>query len=107
MTDYCLLYITTKDPTQAKNLAKVLLESKLIACANLIPKMESMYVWNGEMTSDEESILLLKTKQDCVDKIIELVDEHHSYDTPCVLSFRLDAGHPKFLQWLDNEISGN
>ena len=68
MTDLRWLYVTTKDSSEAKKLAKVLLENKLIACANILPEMTSLYEWNGEIEESLESVLVLKTKQEFVEK---------------------------------------
>lgn len=86
---YSIIYITTSDSEEAKQIAKNLLEEKMIACANIIPVMESIYWWEGELEEDVESILLVKTSSKLVDKVIDRVKEIHSYQTPCALELQI------------------
>ncbi len=89
---YSIIYITTSDSEEAKQIAKNLLEEKMIACANIIPVMESIYWWEGELEEDVESILLVKTSSKLVDKVIDRVKEIHSYQTPCALELQIKNG---------------
>ena len=61
MTDILLVYITTPSKEEAKRIAGALIEESLAACANIIPAVESLYRWQGELRQSEESLLLLLT----------------------------------------------
>ncbi|EKQ54771.1 MAG: CutA1 protein involved in divalent cation tolerance [Methanobacterium sp. Maddingley MBC34] len=78
---YSMVYITASGVEEAKKIARTLLGEKLVACANIIPKMESIYWWEGNLEEDVESVLLLKTHSELVDKVIDMVKEIHSYQT--------------------------
>ena len=101
---YSIIYITTSDSEEAKQIAKNLLEEKMIACANIIPVMESIYWWEGELEEDVESILLVKTSSKLVDKVIDRVKEIHSYQTPCALELQIKNGSKEYLEWLDSAL---
>lgn len=75
---YSIVYITTSGVEESKKIAKTILKEKLVACANIIPRMESIYWWEGDLEEDVESILLLKTRSELVDKVIDRVKEIHS-----------------------------
>ncbi|HHY00539.1 MAG: divalent-cation tolerance protein CutA [Methanobacterium sp.] len=101
---YSIVYITTSDSEEAQQIAKNLLKEKIIACANIIPVMESIYWWEGELEEDVESILLVKTSSKLVNKVIERVKEIHSYQTPCALEIQIKSGSKEYLDWLENAL---
>ncbi|WP_286243673.1 divalent-cation tolerance protein CutA [Methanobacterium ferruginis] len=104
---YSMVYITTSGVEESKKIATTLLEEKIVACANIIPKMESIYWWDGDLEEDVESILLVKTRSDLVDKVIDRVGEIHSYQTPCVLEIQIKTGSEDYLKWLEDALSGH
>ena len=105
MTDVRLLYVTTKDTEQARTIAHALLERKLIACANILPKMESIYRWDDKVQNDSEAVLILKTDVHLVGQATEAVLSLHSYETPCVLSLSVEAGAAGYLNWLKSQTT--
>ncbi len=101
---YSMVYVTASDVEEAKKIAKTLLKEKIVACANIIPQMESIYWWEGDLEEDVESILLLKTRCELVDKVIDRVIEIHSYQTPCALEIQIKKGSKDYLNWLENAL---
>lgn len=101
---YSLIYITTSESSESKKIAKTLLEEKLVACTNIIPQINSLYLWKGEIEDDDESILIAKTKTDKVDQVIKRVEEIHSYETPCILQLEVKTGSECYLQWMEDEL---
>lgn len=97
-----VVYVTCKDETQAKELAKALLEERLTACANIFP-IKSMYWWEEAITEDSEFVLLLKTKKEKYDALKERIKELHSYKTPCILKFDAEPNQ-EYLNWLEGEL---
>lgn len=97
-----LVYITTSNKEEAKNIGKKLVEERLTACVNIIDGMESIYRWEGEIKEDNECVLIAKTPYHNVDELKERVKELHSYDCPCVISLQLSEqeGNEDYLQWL-------
>ncbi|AEF96997.1 divalent-cation tolerance protein CutA [Methanotorris igneus] len=99
---YVLVYITASNHEVAKKIASHLLESKLVACANIFP-IESMYWWRGKIENDNEVAIILKTKEKLVKKIIEEVKKLHSYTNPCIIAIPIIHGSEEFLKWIDEE----
>jgi len=95
-----LVLITAPDLKTARVLARSALKSKLIACANLIPKVESHYRWQGKIESSSEVLLILKTQTSKLAKLEKLVNISHPYATPEFLVLTLNAGNQKYLDWL-------
>jgi periplasmic divalent cation tolerance protein len=104
VTEIRLLYVTTKDNEQARRIAESLLDRQLIACANILPHMESIYRWNGKVQNDSESVLILKTTAARVSDTIEAVKELHTYEIPCVLSLAIESGSQGYLDWLREQV---
>jgi len=100
---YNLVYITAKDKAEAKQIGQVLVEERLAACANIIDKMESLYWWAGKVQHDNESVLIVKTKESLVSALIEKVKSLHSYSCPCVVSLPILDGNKAFLKWIQDE----
>ncbi len=96
------IYITASDSDEAKRIARTVIEEKLGACANMYP-ITSIYRWHGTIEEESEYALVIKTKTDLVEKLTARVRELHSYETPCILSFTIDAGDHSYLNWVDQE----
>lgn len=105
MTDIRLLYITVKDIDQARHLCRELVERRLVACANILPQMESIYRWNGELQTDQEVVVLLKTEARLVEAATRAILDLHTYETPCVLVLAVDAGSEGYVKWLRAQVT--
>lgn len=101
---FAIVLVTTPDLKVARALAKAALSSKFIACANLIPKIESHYRWQGKIESNAEVLLILKTKKSKLSALEKLILAKHDYDTPELLVLPLKAGSKKYLDWLADSI---
>jgi periplasmic divalent cation tolerance protein len=92
-----LFYIPCPDKSTAENIAKVLLNERLVGCANIVSGMESFYWWEGKIETNSECILLLKTfnSPQVQEKISQRVAKIHPYEIPCILTARagLKRGH--------------
>ena len=100
MSNYKLLYITCGSKIEAINLGKLLVKNKLAACTNIIPNIKSIFNWEHKVTQSQESILIGKTQNKNVSKIIKLIERKHSYECPCIVFFDIEKGNKKFLSWI-------
>jgi periplasmic divalent cation tolerance protein len=100
-TRYRLVLVTAPDLRTARKLAGAALESRLIACANLVPKIESHYWWRGKLERSAEVLLVLKTTAARLAKLERLVVELHPYDTPEFITLPLGEGNRRYLKWLE------
>ena len=99
-----LVYVTTSGMDEARRIASALLVHRLIACANILPKMESVYRWEGKVQQDAEVVLMMKSVRGRMGEIEARVDELHSYDVPCVVALPLVEGSQAFLDWIRSEV---
>lgn len=101
---YCLVYITNPDRAVAETVATLLLEHKLIACANIYDGVQSLYFWQGKFERNSEVILIGKTRQNLFAQIYDLIKNHHPYQTPCILSLPISEGNADYLQWIEDSL---
>jgi periplasmic divalent cation tolerance protein len=99
-TKFAIVLVTAPDLKTARALAKAALSARLIACANLVPKIESHYRWRGKIESSAEVLLILKTQKSKLAALEKLVLAKHPYDTPEFLVLPVSAGNNKYLDWL-------
>jgi periplasmic divalent cation tolerance protein len=90
---------------EAKRIARQLIERKLCACTNL-HQIKSIYPWEGKICEEDEVVIIGKTRSDKVEEVIETVRSIHSYEIPCILSFRIESGDGRFLEWVDAWVRG-
>jgi len=93
----------TAPAKEAALIARMLLEEKLIACANLIPGVQSLYRWKGEICDDRETVLVMKAAEKNVAKLLKRLKELHSYDVPEFLVLGVDAGSGEYVKWVLGE----
>ena len=91
---------TAGSEEEGARIAKSLLERKLCACVNLVPKIRSFYRWKGEVQDDAEVLLIMKTTQDKLGALSGHLAQIHSYDVPEVLAIAVDKGSVSYLEWL-------
>ena len=103
--DYIVLFITTANADEAQQISRVLLERRKIACANIVPRVDSHFWWEGSLDSGEESLLIAKTKSSLLPEVIELVKEMHSYDLPEIIALPVIGGNQDYLRWIDESVA--
>jgi periplasmic divalent cation tolerance protein len=99
-----LILWTCKDSEEGKQIAKALLEQRLIACASIIPSVESFFHWQGKIEHAQESKVFLKTVRQHFFAVRDYILTHSSYEIPEILELRIEQGNPAYLAWLQNEV---
>ena len=95
-----IVFVTAPDLKTARKLAQAALTARLIACANLVPKIESHYCWQGKMERSAEVLVLFKTTTARLAALEKLVMKLHPYDTPEFVVVNLSGGNRRYLDWL-------
>jgi periplasmic divalent cation tolerance protein len=98
--DYRTVFVTTAGDDEARRIGRVLLEERLVACVNIVDRIRSLYWWREAIQEDEEAAFVAKTRAELVERVIARVQELHSYECPCVVSWPIMDGNPSFLQWI-------
>ena len=99
------VYSTFRNREEAFSVATKLLEQKLIACANLLENVTSLYHWEGTLHQETECVMLTKTSAAARDLAIQAITDLHSYELPCVVALPLSAGSPPFFRWVKTQTA--
>ena len=103
---FSAVLVTAPDITTARGLAKAAVRARLVACANLIPKIESHYRWQGKIESSAEILIVFKTTKVKLKALEKLIVEKHPYDTPEFIALPIAAGNKRYLDWLGKNVRG-
>ncbi len=102
MTDKRIVLSTAGSEEEAQKIARELVERRLAACVNIVPKVESIYRWQGKVESAREWLLLIKTTAGKFEKVRDAIRELHSYDLPECIAVAIEDGSPEYLRWLED-----
>ena len=100
MSDEIIVLVTTPNSDEAGLIAKALVSEQLAACVNIVPLIESIYRWEGEVKRDSEALMIIKTTDDRYPELERRVKELHSYTTPEIVAIRIEQGSEDYLAWL-------
>ena len=102
---FTLVLVTAPNVKTARRLAKQALQARLVACANLVPGIESHYWWQGRLERGREILVLFKTQAKHLAALEQLILESHPYDTPEIITVPLTQGTPRYLAWITDSLS--
>lgn len=101
-----IILVTTKSSREANKIATKLVEGKLIACANIVKGVQSIFRWKGKVDKASETLLILKSKKSCFVKVVKMVKKYHSYDVPEIIALPIIDGSKDYLNWVKKNCSG-
>lgn len=101
---FAIVLVTAPDRKTARQLAKTALASRLAACANIVPRIESHYWWRGKLEISSEVLLLFKTARTKLAALEKMILARHPYDTPEFVVVPLTAGSRRYLGWLAESV---
>lgn len=102
--DYRLVVTTCPDRKTAEHIAEHLVANRLAACVNILPGMQSVYEWKGEVCREQEFVLLIKSRQDIYPRLEKAIVDHHPYELPEVIALPVEAGLAGYLAWIDEQL---
>ncbi|XP_068641075.1 protein CutA, chloroplastic isoform X1 [Aristolochia californica] len=97
-----VVYVTVPNKEAGKKLAESIIKEKLAACVNRVPGIESVYFWDGQVQTDSEELLIIKTRESLLKPLTEHVKANHEYDLPEVIAMPIIGGNEKYLEWIKN-----
>ena len=100
-----VIYSTFGKIQDARRIANTLVEEQLVACVNIIPKIESVYKWKDKIENDEEVVIIAKTVDANVKKTIQRIKQLHSYELPDIIVLPIIGGLKDYLDYIANETS--
>lgn len=102
--DHAIILSTAGDVAEADRIARCLVDRGLAACVNVVPGVHSTYRWKGEVRTDDECLLVVKTRAERFESVRQAIRELHSYELPEVVLLRIAEGDPAYLAWIDESV---
>lgn len=104
VADNIVVLVTASNEDEARNIADLLIKERRVACVNIIPRIESLFWWQGKPESAHESLMVIKTRLPLFNEIISLVKKMHSYQVPEIIALPIVSGNEDYLRWLRNSV---
>ena len=104
MTDKRIVLSTAGSEDEARTIAHHLVEHQLAACVNLVPRVESIYRWQGKVESSQEWLLLIKTTAEKFPAVRDAIRELHSYELPECIAISVEEGSAEYLEWIAGSL---
>lgn len=98
-----VVLVTASSAAEGEKISRGVLNARLAACVNLVPRVRSRYWWKGKVESATESLLIIKTRAALVGRLTAEVKRLHSYTVPEVIALPVTAGNPDYLRWVEAE----
>ena len=104
MAEHILAVTTAGDEETAADLARALVERRIVACVNIVPRVRSVYRWQGAIEDEAECVLLMKTRADRYEDLASALAELHPYDVPELIVVPIEKGSAAYLGWVDDQL---
>lgn len=101
---HIVIFVTAANKKEAKVIAQNLVKKKLVACVNIIDKVESLFWWKGKVDSGKETLLVIKSRKDRLSRIMKAVKAGHSYEVPEMIAIPIVGGYKPYLKWIDESV---
>ena len=104
MSRYRVVLVTAPNAAEAERIAQKVVQKGLAACVNIVPKLLSIYRWEGNVERDMETLLVIKSTKKALPKLKKRIKKMHSYKVPEILVLKVDEGDREYLEWIDSVV---
>ena len=101
---YIIVLMTTATREEAEKITRNLLDQKLIACANMVGPVSSLFWWKEKISQEDEFLVLMKTRSDLFEKLATKIKQMHSYEVPEIIAVPIAKGEQSYLEWLSGSL---
>lgn len=105
MTNSVVVLCTFGSREDARRIGSAVVEARLAACVNILPAVESIYRWKGEIEGAEETMTLMKTSEESFPALRDRIKQMHSYETPEIVALPIVSGLEDYLGWIQEQVS--
>ena len=98
--DAIIVLVTASSEDEAQRLGRKVIDQRLAACVNVLPKLRSIFQWEGKLSEEEECLMILKARQSLFKDVEETIRTEHSYDVPEIIALPIIAGSQPYLSWI-------
>ena len=105
MTNHIEIHWTCGSLDEARKICRYLVQERLVACAQIVPWIESVFMWNNQLETTQESKITLKTQLELYNKVKEIIEKNCSYEVPEITYTQLDGGNKEYFEWIEQSTS--
>ena len=98
-----VVFVTTASQKEAVKIARAMVNTKLAACASIIPAIQSVYRWKGKLVNEREVLILLKSMKPRYRALEKAIRAIHSYETPEIIALPVSDGLAQYIEWVSDE----
>jgi len=99
-----IIFITAANSKEAKKIASALVKNNLVACVNIVEKIDSIFLWKKKIEKAREVLLIAKSRKDKFAKVAKLTKALHSYEVPEIIAFPIIDGYKPYLGWINDSL---
>jgi periplasmic divalent cation tolerance protein len=103
--EFIEIHWTSGSLDEARRVCRFLVQERYVACAQIIPWIESIYQWDNKLETAQECKIVLKTEHEMFDKVKEVIEENCKYEIPEILWVPIAGGNSSYLKWLEESIT--
>jgi len=100
-----VVLVTTSSNEEAEKLARIIVESRLAACANVVSGIRSIFRWDNQIAVEHECLMIIKTTRPRYSELEAVIRQHHSYEVPEIIALPVVAGSVSYLDWMRRETA--
>ncbi|XP_077162246.1 protein CutA homolog [Paroedura picta] len=101
---HSVAFVNCPNEQIARDIARAIMDRKLAACVNILPKTSTMYIWKEEIEEATEILLLVKTKTSKIRELSDYIRSIHPFEAPEIISLLIDQGNPAYLKWIEESV---
>lgn len=102
---YQIILCTSPDKESAEKIARQLINDKIAACVNILPGLTSIFPWQGKIETEQEHLLLIKTRKDRYQSVEKSIQTNHPYEIPEIIAIPVENGLAEYMQWIESCLS--
>ncbi|MGK5595150.1 MAG: divalent-cation tolerance protein CutA [Parachlamydiaceae bacterium] len=106
MAEFIAIQWTSGSIDEARKISRYLVQERFVACAQIIPWIESIYMWNNQLETTQETKIILKTRKERFEEIKKIIMDNSSYQVPEIIFTSIEGGNAEYLNWIDESTPG-
>ena len=100
MVEFIEIHWTSGSLDEARKISRFLVQERHVACAQIVPWIESIYMWNNQLETAQESKIILKTRKEKYEEVKKIIQKNSKYEVPEITCIHIDAGSQEYLDWI-------
>ncbi len=104
MSDFIEIHWTSGSVDEARRISRYLVQERLVACAQIVPWIESIFMWNNQLETSQESKIVFKTRREKYEKVKEIIYDNSSYEVPEITYTSIEGGNDDYLAWINESL---